>query len=172
MVATRRQQQGDRQRHDRAGKPPEQLRNLCLFSRGGVGQAREYKLGSLDQSGSADVVALIAHTPGAIGYSGMGYAAPGVKMLNISKHKGGPAVAPTVENAKKKRTDIRSPAPVDLHCRRTEGRGPGISGLDSRQGRPKGRARTGLRADKATMISIPPTAGPPRGTRTTAGSPG
>ena len=67
-----------------------------------LGKTREYKLGSLDQSGSVDVVALVAHTPSAIGYSGMGYVTPGVKMLKISKHKGGPAIAPTAENAKKK----------------------------------------------------------------------
>ncbi len=68
-----------------------------------LGKHGEYKLGSLDQCGSADVVALIAHTPGAIGYSGMGFAGPGVKMLKISKHKGGPALAPTLENATKKK---------------------------------------------------------------------
>jgi len=67
-----------------------------------LGKGRDYKLGSIDQNGSKDVVALISRTPGAIGYSGMGYATPEVKMLRISKHKGEPAVAPTVENAKKK----------------------------------------------------------------------
>ena len=76
-----------------------------------LGKTGKYKLGSLDQSGSKDVVALVAHTPGAIGYSGMGYVTPEVKMLKISKHKGGPAIAPTVENAKKKQTGIRSRGP-------------------------------------------------------------
>jgi phosphate transport system substrate-binding protein len=66
-----------------------------------LGKGRDYKLGSIDQSGSKDVVALIARTPGAIGYSGMGYATPEVKMLKISVKKGEPAIAPTVENAKK-----------------------------------------------------------------------
>jgi phosphate transport system substrate-binding protein len=66
-----------------------------------MGKSRDYKLGSIDQNGSVDVVALVANTPSAIGYSGMGYATPGVKMLKISKHKGGPGIAPTVENAKK-----------------------------------------------------------------------
>ena len=42
-----------------------------------LGKKGEYKLGSLDQSGSEDVVALIANTPGAIGYSGMGFAGRG-----------------------------------------------------------------------------------------------
>jgi phosphate transport system substrate-binding protein len=64
-----------------------------------LGEDRDYKLGSVDQSGSKDVVALVSKTPGAIGYSGMGYAIPEVKMLKISKVKGEPGVAPTVENA-------------------------------------------------------------------------
>jgi phosphate transport system substrate-binding protein len=67
-----------------------------------MGKTRDYKLGSIDQNGSVDVVALVANTPSAIGYSGMGYAVAGVKMLKISKHKGQPGVAPTVENAKKR----------------------------------------------------------------------
>lgn len=66
-----------------------------------LGKGRDYKLGSIDQNGSKDVVALISRTPSAIGYSGMGYATPEVKMLRISKRKGEPAVAPSVENAKK-----------------------------------------------------------------------
>ena len=66
-----------------------------------LGKKRDYKDGSLDQSGSKDVVALVSHTPNAIGYSGMGYATPEVKMLKISKHKGEPGVEPTVANAKK-----------------------------------------------------------------------
>jgi phosphate transport system substrate-binding protein len=65
-----------------------------------LGADREYKLGSIDQSGSKDVVALVSKTPGAIGYSGMGYATPDVKMLKISKTKGGEAVAPSVESAR------------------------------------------------------------------------
>jgi phosphate transport system substrate-binding protein len=44
----------------------------------------------------------VANTPSAIGYSGMGYATEGVKMLKISARKGGPAIAPTVGNARKK----------------------------------------------------------------------
>jgi phosphate transport system substrate-binding protein len=68
-----------------------------------LGKGRDYKLGTIDQSGSKDVVALIANTPSAIGYSGMGYAAPGVKMLKISAKKGEPGIAPTMENAMKKK---------------------------------------------------------------------
>jgi phosphate transport system substrate-binding protein len=61
----------------------------------------EYKLGSVDQSGSKAVVALVSKTPCAIGYSGMGYATPEVKMLSVSRHAGEPGIAPTAENAKK-----------------------------------------------------------------------
>ena len=57
----------------------------AYFREAVLGKGRDYKLGSIDQSGSVDVVALVANTPSAIGYSGMGYAMPGVKMLKISK---------------------------------------------------------------------------------------
>lgn len=69
-------------------------------------------LGSVDANGSKDVVALISRTPGAIGYSGMGYAAPGVKMLKVSKRRGEPGVAPTLENAKKATYPITRPLQI------------------------------------------------------------
>ena len=71
----------------------------AYFREAVLGKARDYKLGSIDQSGSKDVVALVSKTPGAIGYSGMGYATPEVKMLKICQKKGETAVAPTVANA-------------------------------------------------------------------------
>ena len=64
-----------------------------------LGKERDYKQGSLDQSGSKDVVDLVAKTPCAIGYSGMGYATDQVKMLKISAGKDVSSIAPTVENA-------------------------------------------------------------------------
>jgi phosphate transport system substrate-binding protein len=64
-----------------------------------VGKGREFKLGSIDQNGSKDVVSLVSRTPCAIGYSGMAYATPEVKMLKIAPAKGEEAVAPTKENA-------------------------------------------------------------------------
>jgi phosphate transport system substrate-binding protein len=67
-----------------------------------LGAKREYKLGSIDQSGSKDVVALIGRTPCAIGYSGMAYLTPEVKALPLSKKKGEPAVAPSNETAMNK----------------------------------------------------------------------
>ena len=69
-----------------------------FFREAVLGKEREFKLGSSDQSGSKDVVELVAKTPGAIGYSGMGYATDDVKMLQLSK-AGGQPVAPTAEAA-------------------------------------------------------------------------
>ncbi|MHC4925002.1 MAG: PstS family phosphate ABC transporter substrate-binding protein [Planctomycetota bacterium] len=63
-----------------------------------LGKKGDYKLGSLDMHGSKDVVDLVAHTPGAIGYSGLAYAIPEVKMVPVSKGGAAP-VAPTVESA-------------------------------------------------------------------------
>lgn len=58
---------------------------------------RDFKLGTLELNGSKEVVDLVAHTPCAIGYSGMGYATPGVKMLRVARTAEGPFVAPTAE---------------------------------------------------------------------------
>ena len=57
-----------------------------------VGKKNEMRLGTVDMNGSKDVVDLIAKTPNAIGYSGMGYATPAVKHLRVSKNKGEKAV--------------------------------------------------------------------------------
>jgi phosphate transport system substrate-binding protein len=57
---------------------------------------KDFRLGSRDLSGSKEVVELVGSTPTAIGYSGMGYATPAVKMLKVAKAKGDPPVAPTV----------------------------------------------------------------------------
>jgi phosphate transport system substrate-binding protein len=57
----------------------------------------DFKLGSLDLNGSKEVVELVSNTPCAIGYSGMGYATPSVKMLNVAVKDGDAAFPPTVE---------------------------------------------------------------------------
>jgi phosphate transport system substrate-binding protein len=59
---------------------------------------RDFKLGSIDQSGSKDVVALVSRTPCSIGYSGMGYATDDVKWLKVAVEKGQEGVAPSVES--------------------------------------------------------------------------
>jgi phosphate transport system substrate-binding protein len=63
-----------------------------------LGKGRDFKLGSRDMQGSKDVVELVSKTPGAIGYSGMGYHTPDVKMLRVAKKAGDTAYAATVEN--------------------------------------------------------------------------
>lgn len=69
-----------------------------FFFREHVLNKHDYKLGSKDMSGSKDVVELVSNTPGAIGYSGMGYKTDGVKFVKIAKKKGGKAYMPTLEN--------------------------------------------------------------------------
>ncbi len=66
------------------------------FLREHVLHNRDFKLGSRDLNGSKEVVELVANTPGAIGYSGMGYATAGVKMLRVATEAGAPAVPPSV----------------------------------------------------------------------------
>jgi phosphate transport system substrate-binding protein len=67
---------------------------------------RDFKLGSNDMNGSKEVVELVASTPGAIGYSGMGYATGRVKMLRVALRAGVPAYAPTLENTVTRRYPI------------------------------------------------------------------
>ncbi len=68
------------------------------FFREHVLAKKDFKLGSRDMNGSKEVVELVANTKTAIGYSGMGYATPAVKMLKLSRKPGEPAVEPTVAN--------------------------------------------------------------------------
>jgi phosphate transport system substrate-binding protein len=63
-----------------------------------LGKGRDMKLGSRDMHGSKDVVELVSKTPGAIGYSGMGYSTGEVKKLKVAKKKGEPAFDANVEN--------------------------------------------------------------------------
>ena len=77
-----------------------------------LGPGKDYKLGSIDQSGSKDVVALVSRTPSAIGYSGMGYSTPEVKMLKVSKRRGQPGAAPTVANARNGSYPITRPLQI------------------------------------------------------------
>jgi phosphate transport system substrate-binding protein len=70
----------------------------AYFREAVLGKGRDFKLGSRDMQGSKDVVELVSKTPGAIGYSGMGYATADVKMVRVARKAGEPAYAPTVEN--------------------------------------------------------------------------
>ena len=68
------------------------------FLREHVLHNKDYKLGSRDMNGSKEVVELVSSTPTAIGYSGMGYATPAVKMLKVKKTAADPAYEPNVAN--------------------------------------------------------------------------
>jgi len=74
-----------------------------------VGKKADFKQGSLDMNGSKDVVELVAKTPGAIGYSGLGYATPEVKILKISMKKGEPGVQPSIPTVHDKTYPISRP---------------------------------------------------------------
>lgn len=52
-----------------------------------------------EQPGSASVVQSVATSPTALGYSGIGYKAAGVRTLKLARKAGGPAAEPTAENA-------------------------------------------------------------------------
>jgi phosphate transport system substrate-binding protein len=68
------------------------------FLREHVLNKKDFKLGSRDMNGSKEVVELVGSTPTAIGYSGMGYATPSVKMLKVKKTADAPAYDPSVAN--------------------------------------------------------------------------
>lgn len=74
-----------------------------------LGENREYALGSIDQSGSKDVVALVASTPCAIGYSGMGYKTDEVKWLRITAASDDQGSLPSVESVTKGTYPISRP---------------------------------------------------------------
>jgi len=67
------------------------------FFREKVLHKKDFELGSRDMNGSKEVVELVGNARTAIGYSGMGYANSGVKMLRIAEKPGQPGVPPTAE---------------------------------------------------------------------------
>ena len=74
-----------------------------------VGKKNDFKSGSLDMNGSKDVVEQVSKTPGAIGYSGLGYATPQVKILKVSMKKGEPGVLPSIASVHDKSYPISRP---------------------------------------------------------------
>ncbi len=147
------------------------------FLREHVLQNRDFKLGSRDLNGSKEVVELVANTPGAIGYSGMGYATAEVKMLRVAPEAGAPGVPPSVEATLDKSYPIARS--LHLYTRgRAPGRGEGLHRLDSRAEEARDRAGDRLRpcrrcrrAESRTERPDPaspdaaahrPTPGPPR----------
>ena len=67
---------------------------FAYFREAVLGRAREYAMGSIDQSGSKDVVALVSRTPCAIGYSGLAFASAAVRTLALASTRGAAGVAP------------------------------------------------------------------------------
>ncbi len=85
-------------RHDRIVRVGRQSSGGTFeFLRHRVLNDRDFRLGTLELNGSKEVVELIASTPTAIGYSGMGFAVPGVKLLRVAERAGEEAIAPTPE---------------------------------------------------------------------------
>jgi phosphate transport system substrate-binding protein len=80
-----------------------------FFFREEVLNKKDFKLGSTDMSGSKDVVELVARTPGAIGYSGMGYKTDDVKFVKIKKTADGQAYMPTLENVVAEKYSLARP---------------------------------------------------------------
>ena len=74
-----------------------------------VGKKNDFKAKSMDMNGSKDVVELVSKTPGAIGYSGLGYATPAVKIVKVSKKKGEPGVLPSIPTVHDKSYPISRP---------------------------------------------------------------
>jgi len=74
-----------------------------------VGKKSDMKAGSLDMNGSKDVVELVGRTPGAIGYSGLGYATSQVKIVKVSKKKGDVAIVPSIATVHDKTYPISRP---------------------------------------------------------------
>jgi phosphate transport system substrate-binding protein len=80
------------------------------FFREHVLMKKDFKLGSRDMNGSKEVVELVASTPSAIGYSGLGYNEPGkVKMLKVAAKAGQPAIEPSVATTLSKQYPIARP---------------------------------------------------------------
>ncbi len=67
------------------------------FFRSWVVGKKDFKLGSRDLNGSKEVVELVGHTLTAIGFSGMGYATPAVKMLGLADAPGAAPVPPSLD---------------------------------------------------------------------------
>jgi phosphate transport system substrate-binding protein len=71
----------------------------AYFQEAVLGKKGKYRLGTLDMHGSKDVVDLVEKTPCAIGYSGLAYATPHVKLMCVTTEAGKPCVMPTEETA-------------------------------------------------------------------------
>ena len=73
------------------------------------GKKNEFRLGAVVANGSNDVGKIIGQTVNAIGFSGMAYVTPEVKVLKVSKKTGEPGVAPSVATTLDKSYPISRP---------------------------------------------------------------
>jgi len=81
-----------------------------FFFREHVLNNRDFRMGALKLSGSKDVVELVGRTPGAIGYSGLGYFDPKlVKALKVALKKGGPAYPPSLQTVREGKYPLARP---------------------------------------------------------------
>ncbi|MEL7447608.1 MAG: PstS family phosphate ABC transporter substrate-binding protein [Pseudomonadota bacterium] len=71
----------------------------AYFREAVLGKQREFRLGTRDMHGSKDVVDLVEKTPCAIGYSGLAYATPHIKMVCVSPDDGAQCTVPSVDSA-------------------------------------------------------------------------
>jgi phosphate transport system substrate-binding protein len=78
------------------------------FKEAVLGKERNYRLGTIDASGSKDLVQQVAQLPCAIGYSGMGYRTDQVKVLRVKKGNGA-AAAPSIAAVHQKTYAISRP---------------------------------------------------------------
>ena len=74
-----------------------------------VGKKNDFRPGSMDMNGSKEVVEVVSKTVGSIGYSGLGYATAGVKILKVSSKKGETAVVPSIATVLDKTYPISRP---------------------------------------------------------------
>jgi phosphate transport system substrate-binding protein len=74
-----------------------------------IGKKSEFRLGAVVANGSNDVAKIIGQTVNAIGFSGMAYATPEVKVLKVSKKPGEPGVSPSIATTLDKTYPISRP---------------------------------------------------------------
>ena len=79
------------------------------FKEAVVGKKNEFALGAVVANGSNDVAKIIGQTINAIGFSGMAYATPEIKVLKVSKKTGEPGIAPSIETTLDKTYPISRP---------------------------------------------------------------
>ncbi len=74
-----------------------------------VGKKNDFKQGSRDMNGSKEVVDLVATTPSAIGFSGIGYRTDKVKVIKVAKKTGEPGIEPSIKTTLDKTYPIARP---------------------------------------------------------------